>query len=83
MNIRFLKLLTLLACLFFIACQPRVFVKTFSFGQHRHLQAAEENLRLKQYDEAISDYRKHVNFRLRAKDKPSWGKPLLLLFDYR
>jgi len=49
-----------------------------------NLSEAEEQLRLKNYDQAIASYRAHIERRLAVKDRPSWENPhfyLMLIVD--
>jgi hypothetical protein len=49
-----------------------------------HLSEAEEQLRLKRYDDAITSYRAHIDHRLGVEDRPSWENPyfyLMLIVD--
>jgi tetratricopeptide (TPR) repeat protein len=49
-----------------------------------HLSEAEEQLRLKQYDDAIASYRAHIDHRLEVEDRPAWENPyfyLMLIVD--
>lgn len=49
-----------------------------------HLSEAEEQLRLGQFDKAITSYRSHIDHRLNAKDRQEWENPyfyLMLIVD--
>jgi tetratricopeptide (TPR) repeat protein len=56
------------------------------WGSHKYAELAEEQLRKKQYDEACESYRRHVEARLSAKDRPEWENPYfyyLIIGDIR
>lgn len=56
------------------------------WGSHKYAELAEEQLRKKQYDEACESYRKHVEARLTAEDRPAWENPYfyyLIIGDIR
>lgn len=67
---------TLLLPIIFFGC---------SYGRGSlNLSEAEEQLRLKNYDQAIASYRAHIARRLAVKDRPSWENPhfyLMLIVD--
>jgi len=70
---------------YFSGCKPFAFVHAFRFGtSSSYLESAEELSRQGKTDEAIAQYRAHIDERLAVKDRPEWENPyfyLLLIGD--
>jgi tetratricopeptide (TPR) repeat protein len=67
-------------CIYFrvsiiIAISVVLFSCKTSLGGYSKLKSAEEFMRHKKYDEAISAYKEHINSRLSQKDRPDWEDP--------
>jgi tetratricopeptide (TPR) repeat protein len=59
-----------------------VFLSILNCSSHagfEHLQRAEELSRQKKFDEAIAEYREHIETRLSVRDRPEWENPYFYL----
>lgn len=69
----------LLPCIFIIctvtSCRVGGSWSVFRWGQYRYVEQAEELLRQEKFEEASEAYRRHVEDRLAAKNRPQWENP--------
>ena len=70
-------LFTLLALL--SGCRVIAFSGPLSLGPTEHLKLAEEYEKENRYQDAIAEYRYHIDSRLAARKKPSWENPYFYL----
>ncbi|MBX7138984.1 MAG: tetratricopeptide repeat protein [Oligoflexia bacterium] len=64
----------ILICCLLGGCFFRVWSSSYSSSDYEHLSKAEEYTRQAKYDEAITEYQQHIEFRL-SRPRPEWENP--------